>query len=180
MKSILKLWSAIFGVLLLAGCDGTFSNGAGLRADPPNKNEAVQSETGSRPAARPAPLSTAAQTDAPKPSRSAQTAEQFDTTTNAQRTKAAEAAAPVGGERKLGGTVGSLGNPAEPGFWLKTPLVSAPAKGRVEYPSNGKSVAVDLIPIDGPKTAGSRVSLAAMRLLEAPLTGLPDLILYSE
>ena len=157
--------------LVLSGCSETFS--VGLRADLPKAVESAAGlgETDQRPAARPA--------TAPKPTASAQTVEQFDTTTNAQRAEAAEAA-PVSGERKLGPTVGSLGNPAEPGFWLKTPLVSAPAKGRVEYPSNGKSVSVDLIPIDGPKTAGSRVSLAALRLLGAPLTGLPDLIIYVE
>lgn len=156
-------------------------NLAGRQDEPPEVIKAAdQGEAGLRPAARPATLQTEAQSSAPKPSKSAQTAEQFDTTTNAQRTKAVETAAPAGGERKLGGTVGSLGNPAEPGFWLKTPLVSAPAKGRVEYPATGKSVAVDLIPIEGPKTAGSRVSLAALRLLGARLTGLPDLIVYAE
>lgn len=156
----------------LSGCGETFS--AGLRAAKPEVVSG-QGDAGQRPAARPS----GAASVAPKPVASAQTAEQFDTTTSAQRAEAVERA-PASGARKLGATVGSLGNPAEPGFWLKTPLVSAPAKGRVEYPSNGKSVSVDLIPIEGPKTAGSRVSLAAMRLLDAPLTGLPNLIVYVE
>ncbi len=169
----LKTVCVILAAFGLTGCDGTFSNGAGPRVAPPEVQ--TEAQTAHRPPARPAAIQTAA----PKPARSAHTAEQFDTTTSEQRTEAV-AVAPAGGERKLGVTVGSLGNPAEPGFWLKTPLVSVAGKGRVEYPVSGKSVAVDLIPIDGPKTAGSRVSLAALRLLGAPLTGLPDLIVYAE
>ena len=171
----LKTVCVILAAFALSGCDGTFSNGANLRVNPPEGEATGEAQTGLRPAARPASLQTAA----PKPARSANTAEQFDTTTSEQRAEAV-AVAPASGERKLGVTVGSLGNPAEPGFWLKTPLVSVAGKGRVEYPVSGKSVVVDLIPIDGPKTAGSRVSLAALRLLEAPLTGLPDLVVYAE
>jgi len=74
----------------------------------------------------------------------------------------------------LGRTVASLGNAAEPGLWLKTPLVSREQTGQVFYPDTGKTVAVTLIPIDGPKTAGSRMSLAAMQAIGAPLTGLPE------
>ena len=177
MENVSKLGLAVFGALLLAGCAQTIGSGAGLRSDRSADLALAQGESGKRPAARPAAGPDTMQTDLPKPSKSAQTVEQFDTTTSAQRQSAIETA-PVGGERKLGATVGSLGNPAEPGFWLKTPLVSAAAKGRVEYPANGKSVAVNLIPIDGPKTAGSRVSLAALRLLGAPLTGLPELVVY--
>ena len=102
-----------------------------------------------------------------------QTAAAFDTTTPQERAEAVAVAAKPGA-RDLGVTIASLGAPTEPGFWLKTPLVSAVAKGRVDYPANGKSVAVDLIPLDGPEGAGSRMSLAAFRLLEAPLTGLPE------
>ncbi|MEO3413797.1 hypothetical protein AAFO92_03960 [Roseovarius sp. CAU 1744] len=107
----------------------------------------------------------------------ARTVEQFDTTTEEQKAAAASAGASGGGQ-DLGLTVTSLGAPSEPGFWLKTPLVSAPAKGRVTYPGTGKSAQVDLIPIDGPKTAGSRMSLSAMRLIGAPFTGLPEIRVY--
>ena len=41
-------------------------------------------------------------------------------------------------------------------------------------PASGKSVAVTLRPIEGPETAGSRLSLAAMRLLGVPLTALVE------
>ena len=48
-------------------------------------------------------------------------------------------------------------------------------KGRVTNKANGKSSAVTLIPIGGPATGGSRLSLPAMRLIEAPLTELTEL-----
>lgn len=126
-----------------------------------------------RPRARPA----GAQTVSAAPPRNARTAEQFDTTTQAEREAAT--APVVSAERSLGTTVASLGAPTEPGFWLKTPLVSAEGPGRVVYPVTGKSVAVTLIPIEGPVTAGSRLSLSALRLLEAPLTGLPEVEVYA-
>ena len=74
----------------------------------------------------------------------------------------------------LGRTVASLGNAAEPGLWLKTPLVQTEQPGTVYYPATNKSVKVTLIPIEGPVTAGSRLSLQAMQELGAPLTGLPE------
>ena len=110
---------------------------------------------------------------APVPA-AARTVDEFDTATTAQKA----AAASSGGGVSLGATIASLGSPSEPGFWLKTPLVDAPAKGRAVYPQTGKSVEVDLIPIDGPKTAGSRMSLSAMRLIGAPFTGLPEIKVF--
>ena len=81
---------------------------------------------------------------------------------------------PEATSRQLGTTGVSLGAPTEPGLWLKTPLVQAEAQGRVTNPANGKSSAVTLLPIDGPATAGSRMSLAALRLIEASLTDLTE------
>src|SRR6056297_3298538 len=40
------------------------------------------------------------------------------------------------------------------------------------------SVVVDLIPLDASPGAGSQISLAAMRLIEADLTGLPELRVF--
>ena len=133
-----------------------------------------------RPKARNEELAAAAAARiAPPPARTADSAEEFDTTTAAQREAAAEV--PVASaERALGTTITSLGNPAEPGFWLKTPLVSRETPGRAVYPANGKSVQVTLIPIDGPATAGSRMSLPALRLIEAPLTELTELQVFAE
>ena len=106
----------------------------------------------------------------------ARTPEALDTTTEAERRAArADAASAAAGATDLGTTIASLGAPGEPGFWLRTPLVDSPAKGRLDYPANGTSVVVDLIPLEAEKGAGSQISLAAMRLLEADLTGLPEL-----
>jgi hypothetical protein len=111
---------------------------------------------------------------APPPPVTAKTVEDFDTTTAAQRQTAV--AAPKAGARLLGQTVASLGDPTRPGFWAETPLVKAPTSGSLVYKAKGTSVEVELIPIDG---GGSRVSLAALRLLDAPLTDLPLLDVYA-
>ncbi|MEM6303538.1 MAG: hypothetical protein AAF744_02400 [Pseudomonadota bacterium] len=114
----------------------------------------------------------APETAAPPPPPAARTAEALDTTTPEQR--AAATAEPEAEGRALGTTVVSLGSPTEPGLWLKTPLVSEERQGRVTNPGNGKSSLVTLIPIDGPATAGSRMSLAALRLIDASLTDLTE------
>lgn len=105
---------------------------------------------------------------------SGQSVAALDTTTAAERRAAAEA----GGGAKVGSTVASLGDPTVEGFWARTPLVSAPVKGRLADPRTGASVAVDLQPLAGPKGAGSQVSLAAMRALGVSLTDLPHLDVY--
>lgn len=109
----------------------------------------------------------------PLPDEDAITIEDFDTTTEAQREEAVSAPATGGGS--LGTTVASLGDAATPGFWLETPLVSAPTTGRVRNPATGRTVQVDLRPSAG---GSSRISLAAMRLLEAPLTELVTLEVF--
>ncbi len=108
----------------------------------------------------------------------ARTVEEFDVTTAQEREEAA--AVPVATvEKRLGLTVASLGDPTQAGFWIKTPLVSAAGKGRVVYPGTGKSVQVYMTPIEGSGFAGSRLSLAAFRLIEAPLTELPEVEVFS-
>jgi hypothetical protein len=113
---------------------------------------------------------------APAPPRAARTPEQFDTTTPEQR--AAAAAGGAAGGALLGETVASLGNPAEPGFWLVTPLVDTPATGRVVSVVTGQAVEVELRPSGGPAGSGSEVSLAAIRLLGVPLTDLAVLRVF--
>ncbi|SDG35288.1 hypothetical protein [Alloyangia pacifica] len=125
---------------------------------------------------QPAPTSASGGTTL-RPPANARTEEQFDTTSAEER--AAAASAPASSERQLGSTVASLGDPAEPGFWLETPMVSSVTKGRVVYPATGKSAQVELRPIEGPASGGSRISLAAMRLIGAPLTDLPTLTVYA-
>ncbi|GEM_PF-1152147 len=106
-----------------------------------------------------------------------QTAEVLDVTTPAER-KAAQAGRKGQHEKKLGKTIASLGAVSDPGFWLKTPLVTKAAPGRVIWASNGNSIKLVLMPKDGPKGGGSQISLAAMRALEIPLTTLPELIVF--
>ena len=108
---------------------------------------------------------------APPPPENARTEEQFDTTTSEQR----EAAASSSGGALLGTVTASLGDPAKPGFWVETGLVTEVAQGRVRYPATGRSVSVELRPLPG---GSARVSLAAMRLLDAPLGDLAVVEVY--
>jgi hypothetical protein len=103
----------------------------------------------------------------------ANTAATLDTTTEAQR--AAAVSAPVLGARELGKATVALGSPAEPGFWLRTPLARAPGKGKV-VTASGASVAVDL----QPGTGGALLSLAAYRALGLSLTDLPEVTVFAE
>lgn len=158
---------SVLAVFALSGC-------AILQPQEPATQAPVTAEEGEvRPETRPEDAATPRLVPA-----EARTVEDFDTTTSEERAAAIESASAAGAQTDLGTTVASLGSASEPGFWLKTPLVSSPSKGRVVYPGTGKSVSVDLIPIDGPRTAGSRMSLSAMRLVEAPLAGLPEVQVF--
>lgn len=108
----------------------------------------------------------------PIPVSGARSAEQLDTATASEKS-AASSGASAG--RRLGTTIATLGAPGEQGFWLKTPLVDTERPGVLRSRDTGKRVSVTLIPIDGPPTAGSRISLSAMRTLELPLTALAEL-----
>ncbi len=108
----------------------------------------------------------------PAPPADARTVEEFDTTTREERVAAAS---PSTGGTGLGQTIATLGNAATPGFWVETPLVEGVVKGRVVNTANNRSVEVELRPAGG---GSSRVSLAALRLLEAPLTELVTLDVY--
>lgn len=106
----------------------------------------------------------------------AESAAALNTTTGSER--AAAAAAPVAAEQRLGTTVASLGDPSQPGFWVKTPLVQSETNGRIVNPANGKSAKVRLIPLGG-AGGGSQVSLPALQLIGVSLTDLPTLEIYS-
>ena len=108
----------------------------------------------------------------------ARTGDEFDTTSADDRAAALDGATASGGEADLGVTIASLGDVAQSGIWLKTPLVSEPSKGRVEVSATGKAVALDLLPLEAAPGAGSRISLAAMRLLEVDLTALTEMRVY--
>ncbi len=166
MKRILISGVLVLGLVGCAGLTERFGLGPRQAAGAEPSDPFVSME----PAAEGATL--APETAAPPPPPAARTAEALDTTTAEQR--AAAAAPPEAPVKALGKTVVSLGSPTEPGLWLKTPLVSKEQQGRVTNPANGKSSVVTLIPIDGPATGGSRMSLAALRLIEASLTDLTE------
>ncbi|MGI1661145.1 hypothetical protein ACRDNQ_02805 [Palleronia sp. KMU-117] len=147
---------------ILAGC-------AQVRLPPHTGAPAPAAAAAPEPAVAPAAI-------APAPPRAARTAEQFDTTTPEER--AAAAARGTAGGTLLGETVASLGNPAEPGFWLVTPLVASATTGRVVSAATGQAVEVELRPSGGAEGAGSELSLAAIRLLGVPLTDLVVLRVY--
>jgi len=75
----------------------------------------------------------------------------------------------------LGLTIASLGSAREPGLWLKTPLVSAPGRGRLTDPGTGRTVEVALMPLDADPGAGSRLSLDGYQALGLSPTALPEL-----
>lgn len=111
------------------------------------------------------------------PPETATTAEAFDTTSAEDRA----AAVTVSADGVLiGQSVATLGNPADPGFWMQTPLVQTVTQGRVVSVESGKSVQLELRPLDGPASAGSLMSLPALRLLEVGLTGLHEVKVYAQ
>lgn len=71
-------------------------------------------------------------------------------------------------------TVAGLGDPTEPGLWMETPLVTANQTARVRS-ATGAEVTLTLRPIAGEASAGSRLSIDAMRALGVPLTELVEL-----
>ncbi|MCX7566277.1 hypothetical protein OS189_07970 [Sulfitobacter sp. F26169L] len=168
MKCITTPLTAITAALTLSAC-------AQLGSGQPEDSVAPVAEADASQAEVAAVNADPVLTSAPPPPKAAKTQEALDTTTSAQRAQAAAPAAPAASSKLLGTTVASLGSPTEPGFWLKTPLVKTETSGRVTNKANGKSSAVKLIPIDGPASGGSRISLPAMRLIEAPLTELAQL-----
>ena len=125
-----------------------------------------------RPAAAP-PTAIAAAPVAPPVAPLARSAAALDTSTDAQRSAALQAGPGAG--QDLGRVTVTLGNPTEQGFWLRSALVTTPAKGRVTT-DQGASVSVDLLP----GTAGAQLSLAAFRTLGLPLTGLPSVTVFTE
>ncbi len=116
-----------------------------------------------------APTETLNPAPPPPPPADARTVDDFDTTSDADRAEAVQVSA-VASEQPLGTTLATLGSPTEPGIWLKTPLVTELRPGRASY--QGKTINVELRPSGGEAGSGSQISLAAMRLLEAPLTGI--------
>lgn len=77
----------------------------------------------------------------------------------------------------LGRTIGSIGDPSEPGLWAATPLVTVERAGRLEL-QGGKGVNVTLYPNGQPEGSGTQVSLGALQALGVSLTELPELLVF--
>lgn len=116
-------------------------------------------------------------TPAPPPPPTARTVAALDTTTAEDRAAATAPPPEPAGERSLGTTLATLGSPADPGIWIKTPLVSDLVMGRVVF--QGTSINIELRPSGGAAGSGSQISLPAMRLLGAPLTGIVELSVFA-
>lgn len=119
------------------------------------------------PTAAPAPQAAIGQS-------SARSVESYDLTSEAERRRALAAPVAAGAE-DLGQVVVTLGNAAEPGFWLRSSLVDNVGRGRVET-ADGQTVAVDLLPGAG----SAQLSLAAYRALGLSLTDLPQVTVYGD
>jgi len=97
---------------------------------------------------------------------------------DASAAEKAAASRPAAAGASLGRTIASLGDATKGGFWIRTPLVKEPGKGRVVDRATGKSVNVDLIPLPGPASAGSQVSLSVLTTLGVGLTDLPEIEVF--
>ncbi|SMY07770.1 D-galactarate dehydratase [Flavimaricola marinus] len=133
---------------------------------------------GAVPASVDVPPETLDPTPPPPPPPTANTADEFDTTTAEDRAAALAVPEPAG-EQSLGTTLATLGDPADPGIWMETPLVTELVMGRVEVTATGKTVVLELRPSGGEVGSGSEISLPAMRLLEIPLTAIQELAVFA-
>ncbi|NOD61813.1 MULTISPECIES: hypothetical protein [unclassified Ruegeria] len=76
-------------------------------------------------------------------------------------------------------TIAGLGDPTTPGRWMQTPLVESEVTARVVVPRTGAQAYITLVPIPGPASGGSRLSLDAMRALLVPLDELVEVEVYA-
>lgn len=163
-------------ILSLSACDiaQNIRNG-GLE---PNSEISGESRSGAttdvlvRPRARPIGLADriANATSALVPA-NARRADDFDQVSAAEKTAATGGAVQAG---SLGTTIASLGNPAETGLWIKTPLVTAEQNGRVFFAETGVSLAVTLIPLDGPKNRGQPNVVVCHASYRSPIERIAD------
>ncbi|NOE18318.1 hypothetical protein GS634_09310 [Ruegeria atlantica] len=75
-------------------------------------------------------------------------------------------------------TIAGLGDPTTPGRWMQTPLVDSEVTARVVVPRTGAQAYITLVPVSGPDSSGSRLSLDAMRALLVPFDELVELEVY--
>ncbi|NBB98724.1 MAG: D-galactarate dehydratase [Alphaproteobacteria bacterium] len=165
----MPLLATVTACAALAGC-GNISFGSGPPATPGVRAQVPDEQT-LRPLARPGQAATSL-------GQAGRSADALDTTTPRER---AQAQSPANGDgARLGETLASLGRPTEQGFWLRTGLVTRVTQGRVERADGAGAVRVELRPSGNAPGAGSQLSLAAFRALQAPLTELLPLQVFAE
>lgn len=120
-----------------------------------------------------APAAATVPVQPPPPPAGARTADALDTTSAADRAAALAPPPAPAGERQIGQVRVALGNPTEPGFWLRSSLVTAAGAGRV-VTASGQSLAVELRPGEG----AAQLSLPAFRALNLSLTDLPSVTVF--
>jgi hypothetical protein len=89
-------------------------------------------------------------------------------------TGSADASTVSGAGKMLGTQIVSLGDPTEPGLCVKTDFVQTEHLGTVAI-AGGQPMQVTLRPLEG--SGSPQISLAALRLLGASLTALPEVTL---
>lgn len=150
-------YALLIAVVAVAGCDQVRSSTDRVAGLFGSNSQSIENETevSNEVDAVEAPQ-TAAQEDAGTPE-----VQQLETWTGAKQ------------------TIAGLGDPNKGGIWMETPLVQVERTGRVVVRKTGASATVTLIPIPGDPTAGSFLSLGAMRKLLAPIEQLIELDVYS-
>jgi hypothetical protein len=164
-----RQYVTLVAILGLAGC-GALPFGGGSPSTPSVTIETPGTDT-LRPLARPGQSGATL-------GQAGRTPDALDTTTPAERA-AAQAVDPSAGSA-LGDTLASLGSPTEQGFWLRTGLVTRVSQGRVERVDGQGAIRVELRPSGAAPGAGSQLSLAAFRAMNAPLTELLPLRVFAE
>ncbi len=106
-------------------------------------------------------------------------AEDIAPTDNDVRAEAVAEGDTAEGDAVRGFTVASLGDAAEPGLWIETPLVDRERVATVVAP-DGTTVEVTARPSGGAQGSGSRLSLAAFQALGLDLTGLPTVTVIAD
>jgi hypothetical protein len=155
-----RLTAALLLAALAAGCaqlPNPFARGPAASVEPaplPRPTEAVASSV-APPTAPPAAVASAP--------------EALDTVSEAEKQAAREVAA-TASDTALGQVTVALGDPADPGLWVKSDLVSSERPGTVRT-GGGEAIAVTLRPL-GAGDGGAQISLSALQALGLPLTGL--------
>lgn len=162
-----KLFLILSSATLLTACNSLQWNSDILRGGGrgPASAQSSTQPTPSAPTVPGAPLSAMAPQDTLDTVATDQTA--------TSQGGAIAAAGAVSGFTGRASTIATLGDPAIPGLWMETPLVSTEQRARLRSPK-GNEVTVTLKPISGAASAGSRLSISAMRALGAPLTELVE------